>query len=135
VSIVLFDTNLWVSAIHFRGLPLEALRVCIAHDTPLTCFQLEEEITCVLSEKFKHREANVRAKLNVMLEDALRVPITGNLNCICRDPNDDFLLECALTGNADFIVTGDKDLLSLQSFRGIPIVTPRQYLDQIDAPL
>jgi len=48
---------------------------------------------------------------------------------ICRDPKDDFILECAQTGNADLIVTGDKDLLSLKSFGSIQIVTPRQYLD------
>jgi len=75
----------------------------------------------------------VRAQLKMMLEDAIRVTITGSITGICRDPNDDFILECAVTGNADLIVTGDKDLLSLKSFRGIHLVTPRQYLDRIDA--
>ncbi len=46
----------------------------------------------------------------------------------CRDPNDNKLLEVAVNGNADFIVTGDKDLLALNPFRDIPIVTPAEYL-------
>ena len=47
---------------------------------------------------------------------------------ICRDPKDDKLLALALDGNADLIVTGDKDLLVLNPFRGIPIITPLAYL-------
>ena len=72
----------------------------------------------------------MRAQLKMMLEDAIRVTITGSITGICRDPNDDFILECAVTGNADLIVTGDKDLLALGSFEGVAILTPREYLDR-----
>jgi uncharacterized protein len=40
------------------------------------------------------------------------------------------LLELAVSGNADFLVTGDKDLLVLNPFRGVEIVTPREFLDK-----
>jgi uncharacterized protein len=46
-----------------------------------------------------------------------------------RDPNDDHVLACALEAKANFIVTGDKDLLSLGEFEGVRIVTPRQFLE------
>jgi putative PIN family toxin of toxin-antitoxin system len=130
MRLVLSDTSLWISAIQFRGLPLEALRYSISRDTLLTCFELEDEIVRVLSQKFGHPESNVRAQLQVMLENAVRVSISGSVSGICRDPNDDFILECAATGNADLIVTGDKDLLSLKAYGTIPILTPRQYLDE-----
>jgi predicted nucleic acid-binding protein len=55
--------------------------------------------------------------------------VPGILSGVCRDPKDDFILECAVLGNADVIVTGDKDLLALGEYEGIRIVTPRQYLD------
>ncbi len=55
--------------------------------------------------------------------------VTGALTGICRDPNDDFILECALIGDADLIVTGDKDLLSIGVYKAIRIVTPGEYLD------
>jgi putative PIN family toxin of toxin-antitoxin system len=48
----------------------------------------------------------------------------------CRDPKDDKFLALALTGQADFILTGDQDLLVLHPFRGIDILSPRQYLDR-----
>jgi putative PIN family toxin of toxin-antitoxin system len=130
MSLVLSDTSLWVSAIQFRGLPLEALRYSISHDTPLTCLELEDEIVRTLSQKFGHRGPAVRAQLKIMLENAVRVNISGSLSGICRDPNDDFILECAATGKADLIVTGDKDLLFLHPYQHIEILTPRKYLDK-----
>src|SRR5579863_2151960 len=45
-----------------------------------------------------------------------------------RDPKDNSVLECAVEGKADFIVSGDKDLLDLKSFRKITIINPRQFL-------
>jgi putative PIN family toxin of toxin-antitoxin system len=47
---------------------------------------------------------------------------------ICRDPQDNNILECALASRPGFIVTGDRDLLVLKSFRGIPIITPAAFL-------
>ena len=46
----------------------------------------------------------------------------------CRDPDDDMLLETALMGDADCLLTGDGDLLEMTSFRGIPILTPTTFL-------
>jgi putative PIN family toxin of toxin-antitoxin system len=48
----------------------------------------------------------------------------------CRDPEDDKILELALNGHADVIITGDEDLLSLNPWRGVAILRPAQYLDQ-----
>jgi putative PIN family toxin of toxin-antitoxin system len=49
---------------------------------------------------------------------------------VCRDPADNKYLSCAVDGNADFIVSGDRDLLVLKEFIGIPILTPRQFIDR-----
>ena len=55
------------------------------------------------------------------------VPITHTIR-ECRDPKDDKFLGLAVNGRAQLIITGDKDLLVLNPFRGIPIMTPAQYL-------
>ena len=47
----------------------------------------------------------------------------------CRDPDDDKLLETALMGEADCLITGDRDLLEMSSFHDIPILTPTAFLD------
>jgi uncharacterized protein len=55
------------------------------------------------------------------------VPVVHTIRA-CRDPRDDKFLELAVNGEADLIVTGDEDLLALDPFRGIPIITPAAYV-------
>ncbi len=66
--------------------------------------------------------------LSVFLGEALLVEITETVR-ECRDPNDDKFLELALSAHATCLVTGDRDLLVLHPFRGIPILAPRSFLD------
>jgi putative PIN family toxin of toxin-antitoxin system len=75
---------------------------------------------------------------NISIEEVERLFKAININAeivkpsskvnTCRDPEDNKILECALEAKADFIVTGDKDLLSLKSFRKIPIIRPKEFL-------
>jgi putative PIN family toxin of toxin-antitoxin system len=58
------------------------------------------------------------------------VTITGVVRA-CRDPDDDKILETALNGAADALVTGDADLLTLDPFAGLPILAPREFLSRL----
>ena len=51
---------------------------------------------------------------------------------VCRDPDDDAVLACALAAQADLIVSGDEDLLILKEFQHIPIITPAQAMQRFD---
>jgi uncharacterized protein len=53
---------------------------------------------------------------------------------VSSDPDDDIFLECALAGGADYIVSGDRHLLSLETFHGIPIVSPSLFAAILDQP-
>ena len=99
----------------------------------LTCTELEDEVVMIMNRKFGIDTEQTRQRLGELLEKSARIVIAGRISGICRDPKDDFILECAETGGADLIVTGDKDLLSLASYGRIEIVTPRQYLDRAEA--
>jgi predicted nucleic acid-binding protein len=70
---------------------------------------------------------DVVAAVEAVLPFPLRTKISGSLR-VCRDPNDDMILECAVVAGAQVIVSGDKDLLSMDSYRGIRIVTPAEFL-------
>ena len=56
------------------------------------------------------------------------IQIPKALTAVCRDPEDNMVLECALKGRAQYIVSGDKDLLELKEFRGIRIVRAAEFL-------
>ncbi len=63
----------------------------------------------------------------MVMKRQIRVDLQHNVH-ICRDPKDDMFLECAALANADVLVSGDKDLLSLGSYGGTKIVTPLEYV-------
>ncbi|MFO5470502.1 MAG: putative toxin-antitoxin system toxin component, PIN family, partial [Dolichospermum sp.] len=51
---------------------------------------------------------------------------------VCRDPKDDKFLSLAIAGNANIIITGDEDLLVLKCYQNIPILSPKDFLAQVD---
>jgi uncharacterized protein len=71
-----------------------------------------------------------RDGLVTMLAGAELVTITERI-AACRDPRDDKFLELAVSGHADLIVSGDRDLLALNPFREIPIVTPATFVQEV----
>jgi len=52
---------------------------------------------------------------------------------VSNDSDDDKILECAVLGNVDFIISGDSDLLSLNEFQGIPIMTASKYIEKVES--
>ena len=69
------------------------------------------------------RQQFIRLLGRVAERVSILYPVTA-----CRDPKDNLILEVAVNGNADLIVTGDQDLIALSTFQGIPILTPALYL-------
>jgi putative PIN family toxin of toxin-antitoxin system len=126
---VVFDSSIWISALEFRGLLSKAVEHAAVAEEIVICSGIEDEITEIMKEKFGREPVDTRFRLSVLLKGSWKVEITGLVLGVCRDPNDDFILECAVVSRADVIVTGDKDLLSLGEYEGIRIVTARQYLE------
>jgi uncharacterized protein len=128
--IVVFDTSVWISAMHFErrhGTPVLALEHARNQDTIAICDEIQEEIFRILAEKFEWEPAAIRYRLNFLLARSLTASITGRMR-VCRDPNDDMVLECAVLAGAHVVVAGDRDLLVLGPYRGIRILTPAEYL-------
>ncbi len=127
--ISLFDSNVWISALRFNGIPRRALQIAFELNRIAICREIETEVQRVLRVKFAWPIAESSAMMNGFLKNALRVSVPGKLRNVCRDPNDDMVIECAVIANAQFIVSGDKDLLSMGSYENIKIVTPKDFLE------
>jgi putative PIN family toxin of toxin-antitoxin system len=130
--IVVVDSGIWISAIEFGGTPAVALERMFLIDDLAICSDIEEEVLRVLHDKFGRDRKLIQQRLGPLLSQAVHVTVTGEIAGVCRDPNDDCILECAVKADAQLIIAGDKDLLALGAYRGIRIVTARQYLDEID---
>ena len=68
--------------------------------------------------------------LELVVRHSEIVPDVPLANQVCADPADDKFLACAITSNANAVVTGDKQLLAVSKYQGVEILTPREFVDQ-----
>lgn len=130
------DTNVFVSAaLKANSLPFIVVRWIDRHRSLLKSAASEHEILSVLQRPHIAAVTNplFREGLARMLATAERVDIMEHIEA-CRDPKDDKFLELAVNGHADLIVSGDADLLALNPFRDIPIVTPSAFVRGVVQP-
>lgn len=129
--IVVIDSSVWISALQFGGnytTPIQAVEQALRRDTLATTPDLTLEVERILIQKFHWSSADARRILAAYFKGAIHVSITGTLH-ICRDPDDNMIIECAVKAGAEVIISGDKDPLSLRSYREIRIVSPAEYLE------
>jgi uncharacterized protein len=128
------DTGILVSALLLRGsVPRRAVDHAFASGIVLVSAATIEELDEVLSRpKFNRyvREEERLKFLAAFIRDTTLVDI-AEIVTECRDPKDNKFLELALNGNANYIISGDNDLLVLHPFRGISIVTPHDFFSQV----
>lgn len=127
------DTNVFVSAaLKENSLPFLVARWIDQHDGLLKSVATEQQLLDVLRRPYIGAATipALREGLARMLAVAELVTISERI-AACRDPTDDKFLELAVNGHADLIVTGDGDLLALNPFRGIPIVTPASFVQGV----
>ena len=130
---VVADTNIFFSALMFGGLPGVFLDLAFARAFTLVSSPvLLHELDDTLRGKFAVSGEDVRL-IRAKLEGiASLVEPTIRLQVVVDDPDDDRVLECALAGKADCIVSGDRHLLRLSSYQEMPIITDREFLSRID---
>jgi putative PIN family toxin of toxin-antitoxin system len=128
---VVADTNVYVSAIVFGGTCEAILALARAHLIELYLSPaMQGELRSVLGQTFGWPSSRVKEALAEITGLASLVRPTVRMSGIVADDADHRILECALAARADFLVTGDKrHLLPLKTFRGVQIVSPREFLD------
>ena len=130
-SRIVLDTNIVVSRalvpVSIRGRVVsKALAECVVLASTATIRELEEVIVREKLDRMTPRWKRLEAIRLYGLE--LTVCEVVDIVTVCRDPKDNMILALALSGHADLIVTGDKDLLCLHPWRGIAILSPADYL-------
>jgi putative PIN family toxin of toxin-antitoxin system len=138
---VVLDTNILVSAVLSKsGVPAQIVDAWQAHEFFLVSHEAAfAEIERVLSDllslgKYRITEEDISSLLNLLQSDALLIlDLPHVTNVITAHPADELFLSIAQAGEAQVIVSGDKHLLGLKTFRGIEIMTARKFLDSLDA--
>ena len=124
---IVLDANVIVAAFAARGLCESVMEVCLSEHEIVLSEELLDEILKSLLRKIKLPSGVVDVIGELLREHSNMVnPITIAPG-VCRDPDDLKVLSLAVASKADYIVTGDKDLLVLKKFEGIPILNPRSF--------
>ena len=124
-----FDTNVLVAAFAAEGICSKILARGRKRQFDLIpCPIILQEFDRVLIKKFSATRNEARSALRIVSEAIHSVVRPSQfVQSVCRDPDDDAILACALDARADYLVTGDEDLLEMKVFKGIQIVTPRDF--------
>jgi uncharacterized protein len=127
---VVFDSNIFVSALVFPGKQAEkaVLRIIEGRDHLLISRPIVSEVLTVLARKFA-REREELARVAVLLAEIAETVRPRRRLQALRDDADNRILECAVAGRADAIVSGDREMLELGDFERIRIVSLRAYLE------
>jgi uncharacterized protein len=130
---VVLDTNVVVSALLFTG--ISSKLVALWQDDVITVLVsrgiLEESLRVLSYPKFKLSEGDIKGLIQEELLPYVETVKPGRrLPVVDRDPSDDKFVECAVTGKARVIISGDKDLLSIGRYQRILIQTPAQFLEK-----
>ncbi|MCD4755234.1 MAG: putative toxin-antitoxin system toxin component, PIN family [Deltaproteobacteria bacterium] len=128
---IVLDANVVIAAFASRGLCESVMELCLHSHEIVLSEELLEEIVRNLRQKIKLPGNIVEDISKLLREQASMVSSVPLAAEVCRDPDDVKILGLAVAANADYIVTGDKDLLVLKKFQGVPSVTPRLFSDII----
>jgi uncharacterized protein len=130
---VVLDTNTLISGVLLSdSVPGQAVRKAITEDLILMSEDSLYELADVLSRKKFDRYLRVEDReefVRLVLRVAEMVPIVTAVH-ECRDESDNRILEVVVNGDAALIVSGDQDLLTLNSFRSIPVLKPGEYVQE-----
>jgi putative PIN family toxin of toxin-antitoxin system len=127
--IAVFDTNVLLAAIITEGICSKLLhRARIGECSLISCPFIMKELRRILSKKFRLSQEEL-ALVMEPISEAISQVIEHNLKItdVCRDADDDNIIACAVAARADYLVTGDFDLLEIKSYKDTKIITPRDF--------
>ena len=132
---VVFDSNIYISALIFPGGRADKaiLRILDGEDELIISRAIIKEVLSVLAEQFS-RDREALSHVAVILGELGRIVKPDMTLHVLKDDPDNRILECAVSSDADAIITGDKKILKLGSYAGVKIVSLAEYLSWQEEP-
>jgi len=127
---VVFDTNIFISGLVIPGSLAEKaiFKIIEGKDSLLISKDIINEVLSVLSSKFE-RDREALSHVAVTLTEIAELVKPSKRIKIFKDEPDNRILESAICGEADFLVTGDKKMLQLREHKGVKIISLKEYLE------
>jgi putative PIN family toxin of toxin-antitoxin system len=131
---IVLDTNIYFSSFYWAGNPRKVFdRVTKGLDELFITDEILNEIISVMNRKKYYKVSENEINEYVKIVESYAIKLSSNhIPEISRDLDDNKILQCAVDGNCDFLITGDDDLLVLKEYENIRIIKPKDYLDLIN---
>lgn len=128
---IVLDTNVLISGVFFGGYPRKILSSIVARKM-IACATAEiiNEYEEIVKEMIDRKQGHINRAVLVPLIKAMEIIEPSSHIEICRDSDDDKFLECAKDSHALYIVSGDKDLLVIEKYEDIQIVTAKDFCEK-----
>jgi len=127
---IVIDTNVWLSTFRTHGFSYRVVDYCVTTHKVYCCKFIIEEIKMNLIEKFKVPKDTVLKNCEFVYKHTTMVEYTKDeIPNICRDKDDNHILACCLKAEADWLITGDCELLDLKEYKKTKIASPREFLN------
>lgn len=128
---VFLDTNVLVAAFATRGLCEDVLRITLSEHELIISTQVFAEVERVLTDKLKIPASKARSVSAFIRRHAEVVEPSAPAAWPSKDPDDQWIVAAATEGNADVLVSGDRDLLEIADRVQIPILSPRGFWESL----
>jgi putative PIN family toxin of toxin-antitoxin system len=130
---VVLDTNVLVSAFRNKGKSRSFLLALMEKHEVVLSSQILAELADVLSrDKFNVTAAQIDKFISILVRYAIVVPVQSNSKIVTEDPDGDVILDTALCGKAEYIVSDDKHLLKIARYQNVQILSINEFLQKID---
>ena len=127
------DTNIFVSSVFWeKGNPHKIVEKAIEGEFDVFISEeIIEELEEILRRDFNESDDFIKEQVRLIKEYAEVVEIKERVVIVKEDFKDNKIIECAISASADFIISGDNHLLRINEYRGIKIISPREFIDML----
>lgn len=128
---IVVDTNVMISGIFFGGFPQKVLRAIVLNEvTACATTEIIDEYEEIIERMIQKKQGHLNANILTPVLQNLELIETKSIVDICRDPDDNKFLGCAKDAKALYIVSGDTDLLVLENYEDIDIITAKEFCER-----
>lgn len=128
---IVIDTNVMISGVFFGGFPRKVLSAVVSGQiTACATTEIINEYEEIIQEMVERKQGHINRTILQPLIQLMDIIAPISHVKLSRDPDDDKFLGCAKDAHALYIVSGDKDLLVIEQYEGIQIVTAREFCEK-----
>jgi putative PIN family toxin of toxin-antitoxin system len=130
---VFLDTNVIVSAVTTRGLCADVFRTVLAEHELITSSRVLQEVRRILKVKFEVPDVLIAEYLELIEQDAVMAEFKDLPNIPIKDKDDIEIVAAAVSASAHVLVTGDREVQSIKSFKNVRVMSPRAFWEELTA--